>query len=147
MVHHFTSIYVKCDIVACPKINGCVFLRKKSPCGRHIDHGVVGGTRKSIKINNTTHEIHAPKFQGRVFPGKKKPLREEHRPRGGGRSPQMDEHTNYCQSSCSIFLKKHVDVLKMSNLKYWNVSGNSFHVFKNPYMEKITKNMSNVWAK
>ena len=43
-----------------------VFFRKKSACGKHIDHRVLGGTLKSINIDNI-HKIHAPKIQGVFF--------------------------------------------------------------------------------
>jgi hypothetical protein len=35
-----------------------------------LDHGVVGGTLKSMKIDKI-HKIHAPNIQGRVFSEKK----------------------------------------------------------------------------
>ena len=86
MVHQSTSMYVKFDIVACPKIQGCVFLRTKKPCGRHIDHGVVGGTPKKTNKQQTPQDT-CSKIPGAYVFQKKKPLREAHRPRGGGRSP------------------------------------------------------------
>ena len=46
--------------------NRCVFFCQKKTCGRHIDHGVLGGTLKSMKIDNI-HKVHAPKIQGRVL--------------------------------------------------------------------------------
>ena len=39
---------------------------QKNACGKHIDHGVLGGTLKSTKIDKI-HKIHAPKFQGVFF--------------------------------------------------------------------------------
>ena len=35
----------------------------KNACGKLIDHGVLGGTLKSTKIDKI-HKIHAPKVQG-----------------------------------------------------------------------------------
>ena len=53
-----------------PKIQVCVLGRKKkkkkSACGRLIDHGVLGGTLKST-THTKLHKMHAPKIQGRVF--------------------------------------------------------------------------------
>ena len=48
------------------KSRGVFFEKKKRACGRLIDHGVLGGTLKSMEIDKI-HKIHAPKFQGRVF--------------------------------------------------------------------------------
>ena len=71
-----------------PKFQGRVFFEKKSPCGRHIDHGVLGGTLKSAKIDKI-HQIHAPKFQGRVFSRKKSPCGKhiDHEVVGGTMKP------------------------------------------------------------
>ena len=55
-----------------------------------LDHGVLGGTLKSMKIDKI-HNIHAPKIKGRAFCRKKKPLRDEPRPRGVGRDREIDE--------------------------------------------------------
>ena len=49
-----------------PKIQGLLFPGKKSACGKHIDHGVLGGILKSTKIDKI-HKIHAPKFQDEFF--------------------------------------------------------------------------------
>ena len=73
MVHRFTSIYVKFDICACPKFQGRVFLRQKSPCGRHIDHGVVGRTPKLSKNKQNPQDTCSKNpgayfFQGREAP-------------------------------------------------------------------------------
>ena len=42
------------------------FVGKNSACGRIIDHRLLGGTIKSMNIDNI-HEIHAPQIRGRVF--------------------------------------------------------------------------------
>ena len=39
----------KIDNTHAPKIQGRVLLRKKSVCGRIIDHGMVGGTLESME--------------------------------------------------------------------------------------------------
>ena len=65
-LRQITSSYVKFDIVACPQIQGCVFLRKKSPCGRHIDHGVVGGTQQITK-NQQNPQDTCSKIPGAYF--------------------------------------------------------------------------------
>ena len=77
MVHQFTSIHVKFDICACPKFQGRVFLRHKSPCGRHIDHGVVGGTQKAT-TNQQNPQDTCYKTPGAYFFQKKKPPRGKH---------------------------------------------------------------------
>ena len=71
-LRQFTSIYVKFDICACPKFQGRVFLRQKSPCGRHIDHGVVGGTPKSTK-NQQNPQDTCSKIPGAYFSRKRSP--------------------------------------------------------------------------
>ena len=55
-----------------PTSRGVLFSGEKSDCGKHIDHGVLGGTLKSTSINNV-QKIHANKIQRRVLPGKKAP--------------------------------------------------------------------------
>ena len=49
-----------------PKSRGVFFQREKNACGKHIDHGVLGGTLKSTNIDKI-HKIHAPKIQGVFF--------------------------------------------------------------------------------
>ena len=77
-----------------PKSWDVFFEKRRSACGRHIDHGVLGGTLKSTKIDKH-HRVHAPQIQGRAFSGWKfqnllcvallteKNLRQDPRPRGG----------------------------------------------------------------
>ena len=49
-----------------PKSRGVFFAGKKSPCGMSLDHGVLGGTLKSMKIDNI-RKIHAQATQGCDF--------------------------------------------------------------------------------
>ena len=66
-------------------------MRKKSACGRLIDHGVLGGTLKST-TNDKLHKMHAQKSRGVFFAEKTTPLWDEPRPRGAGRDPEIDEN-------------------------------------------------------
>ena len=79
-----------------PKIQGRVFPGKKSASGKHIDHGVLGGTLKSTK-NYKIHKLHAPKFQGVFFLRSPKRRRQLGHRRTGLGDPETDE---ICPFAC-----------------------------------------------
>ena len=71
------------------KSRGVFFSGKKSACGKHIDHGVLGGTLKSTKIDKI-HKMHAPKFQGVFFLRSPKRHRQLGHRRTGLGDPEID---------------------------------------------------------
>ena len=77
------------------KSRGVFFPKTKKNCGRHIDHGVVGGTHKSTN-NQQNPQDTCSKNLGACFFQKTKKLREAHRPRGAWRGPE---------SMCFLFTK------------------------------------------
>ena len=60
---HFSIKLTKSTKYMLHKSRGVFFQEKQSACGKHIDHGVLGGTLKSTNIDKI-HKIHTPKFQG-----------------------------------------------------------------------------------
>jgi len=71
------------------KIRGVSFEKQKH-CDRIIDHGVLGGTLKSMNIDKI-HKIHVPNIQGVLFE-KHMRLRQDHGPWCAWRDPKIDEH-------------------------------------------------------
>ena len=67
------------------KSRGVFFQEQKKACGKHIDHGVLGGSLESTKIDKI-HKIHAPKFQGVFFlrvPNRRRQATTSRTARGG----------------------------------------------------------------
>ena len=81
-----------------PKSRSVFFAKKKSSCGKHIDHGVLGGTLKSTN-NDKIHKIHAPKIQGVFFLRSPKRRRQLGHRRTGLGDPETDEISPFaCQN-------------------------------------------------
>ncbi len=80
------------------KNEGRVFCGRKGPGGMSLNHGVLGGNLKYMKVDKI-HKIHDQKIQGGVFSRKTK-LRDEPRPRGAWRDPKIDEHSHNPQDPC-----------------------------------------------